>query len=89
MDCAIRYHLHVTEAALNLEADEPASLAAELLASLQEHEQDVQKAWPRRSSADRWMPRTNVEPIGARLSKRSGPNCFAVETAARSTGRSR
>ena len=44
--------MHVTEAArkvleeaLNLEADERASVAAELLASLQDHEQDVQKAW--------------------------------------------
>jgi hypothetical protein len=35
----------VLEEALTLEADERASLAAELLASLQEHEQDVQKAW--------------------------------------------
>lgn len=35
----------VLEDALNLEADERADLAAELLASLQEHEQDVQKAW--------------------------------------------
>lgn len=35
----------VLEDALNLEADERANLAAELLASLQEHEQDVQKAW--------------------------------------------
>lgn len=33
------------EEALNLEADERANLAAELLASLQDHEQDVQKAW--------------------------------------------
>jgi hypothetical protein len=43
--------LQVTEAArklleaLTLEADERARLAAELLASLQDHEQDVQKAW--------------------------------------------
>jgi hypothetical protein len=35
----------VLEEALTLEADERANLAAELLASLQEHEQDVQKAW--------------------------------------------
>lgn len=31
--------------ALTLDADERASLAAELLASLQEREQDVEKAW--------------------------------------------
>lgn len=35
----------VLEEALTLEADERANVAAELLASLQEHEQDVQKAW--------------------------------------------
>jgi hypothetical protein len=35
----------VLEEALTLEADERAILAAELLASLQDHEQDVQKAW--------------------------------------------
>lgn len=35
----------VLEDALTLEADERARLAAKLLSSLQEHEQDVQKAW--------------------------------------------
>ncbi|HEY8182521.1 MAG TPA: addiction module protein [Thermoanaerobaculia bacterium] len=35
----------ILEEALNLDADERASLAAELLASLQEREQDVEKAW--------------------------------------------
>lgn len=35
----------ILEEALALEADERAILAAELLASLQEHEQDVQKTW--------------------------------------------
>jgi putative addiction module component (TIGR02574 family) len=33
------------EEALTLDADERANLAAELLVSLQEHEQDVQQAW--------------------------------------------
>ncbi len=35
----------ILEEALTLDADERASLAAELLASLQEREQDVEKAW--------------------------------------------
>ena len=47
-----RYNRSVTEAArkildeaLSLDADERAVLVAELLASLQEHEQDVEMAW--------------------------------------------
>lgn len=35
----------ILEEALALEVDERASLAAELLASLEEREQDVQRAW--------------------------------------------
>ena len=35
----------ILEEGLNLDADERASPAAELLASLQEREQDVEKAW--------------------------------------------
>ena len=35
----------ILEEALTLDADERASVAAELLASLQEREQDVEEAW--------------------------------------------
>ena len=35
----------ILEEALTLDAEERATLAAELLASLQEREQDVEKAW--------------------------------------------